>query len=92
MFMYYNIEKMRAEKQQQIERREKVRKVIDRILEYPISLMLLKAMSVLYLVILQPYVYQLVKDDLENSQINTIVSIVCVLILFIKNKEWEEKL
>ena len=86
----YDIEKMKTEKQHQMERREKMRKIVNRILVYPIDIAVLKAASVLYLVLLQPYVYQMTENDLDGSQINTIISIICTLILFIKRKDMEE--
>lgn len=86
----YDIEKMKTEKQHQMERREKIRKIVNRILVYPIDIAVLKAASVLYLVLLQPYVYQMTENDLDGSQINTIISIICTLILFIKRKDMEE--
>jgi hypothetical protein len=86
----YDIEKMKTEKQHQMERREKIRKIVNRIIVYPIDIAVLKAASVLYLVLLQPYVYQMTENDLDGSQINTIISIICTLILFIKRKDMEE--
>ena len=88
--MYYNINKMKAEKKQQMENRRKIKMRLDRIMKYPIELAVLKAASVLYLILLQPYVYQIVKNDLEFSQINTVLSIICVIVLFIKKKDMEE--
>lgn len=86
----YDIEKMKTVKQHQMERREKIRKIVNRILVYPIDIAVLKAASVLYLVLLQPYVYQMTENDLDGSQINTIISIICTLVLFIKRKDMEE--
>lgn len=86
----YDIEKMKTAKQHQMKRREKIRKIVNRIIVYPIDIAVLKAASVLYLVILQPYVYQITKNDLDGSQINTIISIICTLVLFIKRKDMEE--
>ena len=86
----YDIEKMKTAKQHQVKRREKIRKIVNRIIVYPIDIAVLKAASVLYLVILQPYVYQITKNDLDGSQINTIISIICTLVLFIKRKDMEE--
>lgn len=86
----YDIEKMKTAKQHQMKRREKIRKIVNRIIVYPIDIAILKAASVLYLVLLQPYVYQMTKNDLDGSQINTIISIICTLILFIKRKDMEE--
>lgn len=86
----YDIEKMKTAKQHQMERREKIRKIVNRILVYPIDIAVLKAASVLYLVLLQPYVYQMTENDLDGSQINTIISIICTLVLFIKRKDMEE--
>ena len=89
-FHMYDIEKMKTAKQHQMERREKIRKIVNRIMVYPIDIAVLKAASVLYLVLLQPYVYQITKNDLDGSQINTIISIICTLVLFIKRKDMEE--
>lgn len=86
----YDIEKMKTAKQHQMKRREKIRKIVNRIIVYPIDIAILKAASVLYLVLLQPYVYQMTKNDLNGSQINTIISIICTLVLFIKRKDMEE--
>ena len=86
----YDIEKMKTAKQHQMKRREKIRKIVNQIIVYPIDIAVLKAASVLYLVILQPYVYQITKNDLDGSQINTIISIICTLVLFIKRKDMEE--
>lgn len=86
----YDIEKMKTAKQHQMKRREKIRKIVNRIIVYPIDIAILKAASVLYLVLLQPYVYQMTKNDLDGSQINTIISIICTLVLFIKRKDMEE--
>lgn len=88
--MYYDINKMKSEKKQQMENRRKIRVILDRIMKYPIELAVLKAASALYLILLQPYVYQMLKDDLEFSQINTVLSIICVIILFIKKRDMEE--
>ena len=86
----FDIEKMKTAKQHQMKRREKIRKIVNRIIVYPIDIAILKAASVLYLVLLQPYVYQMTKNDLDGSQINTIISIICTLVLFIKRKDMEE--
>ena len=86
----YDIEKMKTAKQHQMKRREKIRKIVNRIIVYPIDIAILKAASVLYLVLLQPYMYQMTKNDLDGSQINTIISIICTLVLFIKRKDMEE--
>lgn len=88
--MYYDINKMKSEKKQQMENRRKIRVILDRIMKYPFELAVLKAASALYLILLQPYVCQMLKDDLEFSQINTVLSIICVIILFIKKKDMEE--
>lgn len=86
----YNIEKMKHEKEAQLKRRNQFRNVISKLFSISTVLWVLKGLAIAYLVIAQPAVAEIVKGDLDYEQMNTFLSILCVLIIFVRNKDMEE--
>lgn len=67
--------------------------LLNKMAGYPITILILKGMAFVYLIVIQPYASMKVVEancDLELMSYNTIISVICALVLLISRKDCED--
>lgn len=85
----YDIEKMKAEKQSQLERRRKFDRIMNALGAYTPKLLVMKSCALIWLILINPIVLRLVSDR-DFNQCSSILTVLALIVLLIKSSDMKK--
>lgn len=85
--LMYDIKKMKEEKEKQLNRRKKIKKVLDVLSN---QLVIMKIIAIFYLIFGQPFLLGLYAGKIYEETCIKILSMIFAIVLFLNKSDYEE--